>query len=158
MTNYLSRRWFMIVGAACAFAATPGLAAEHILSATQAAEKLARGEIVLLDIRSRAEWKETGLAEGALPVSLHERGFGEKLQTILKAYDTDKIAVICATGGRTAHVVDLLSRNGITGVWDVSEGMMGNNRGPGWIERGMPVVNLDAAEERLAETGLFDAD
>ena len=116
-----------------------------ILSAPDAFTAVEAGEIVLLDIRSRQEWTETGLAEGAWPVSMHERDFGVRLQAILNRYAADQIALICATGGRTAHVVMVLEQNGIQGVIDVSEGMEGNPRGPGWIARGMSVVTLSDA-------------
>lgn len=130
---------FWIIFAMTAVADTP------ILSAPDAQAQVASGDIVLLDIRSRGEWDDTGLAEGAWPVSMHEPDFGEKLRAILSEFPPEKVALICATGGRTAHVVNILKQNGIEGVADVSEGMMGNPRGPGWIARGMPVVTLEEA-------------
>ena len=37
--------------------------------------------------------------------------------------------------------------DGITGIVDVSEGMFGNQRSTGWIEKGLPLVDLkDAAD------------
>lgn len=121
-----------------------------ILSATEAQTKLADGTVVMLDIRSRQEWQQTGIAEGAWPVSMHEPDFGQRLQAILQEVGADRVALICATGGRTGHVTSILRQNGIEGVIDVSEGMMGNPRGPGWIARGMPVVSLEDAEAAYA--------
>lgn len=135
-----------ILVAACLFAAAPSLADVPILSAPDAAAQVQSGEIVMIDIRSAAEWKETGLAQGAWPVSMHEQGFVKQLQTIMKQYSPENVALICATGGRTAHVTKILEANGFAGVADISEGMMGNKRGPGWIERGMPLVRLEDAE------------
>ena len=117
-----------------------------ILSAPDAQAQMQSGDMILLDIRSPQEWRETGVAKGAWPVSMHERDFGERLQAILAAYPPEQIAMICATGGRTKHVTDVLARNGIAGITDLSEGMMGNQRGPGWIARGMAVVTLDEAQ------------
>ncbi len=125
--------------------AAPALAEVPVISAAQAAAALAAEEIVLIDIRSRAEWQETGLAQGAWPVSMHESDFVPRLQAILAQYGPEKTALICATGGRTAHVAGILEQNGITGIIDVSEGMMGNPRGPGWIAHGMKTVPLAAA-------------
>ena len=34
---------------------------------------------------------------------------------------------------------------GYDGFSDVSEGMLGSNRGPGWIKAGLPVVTMDEA-------------
>ena len=86
---------------------------------------------------------------------MHEQGFGERLQAILKSTPPEKIGLICATGGRTAYVVDILEKNGISGVQDVSEGMLGNDRGPGWIARGLPTVSTSEAlrfrDEKLAK-------
>ncbi len=128
-----------------------------VLSAPEAASALNSDGLVILDIRSPKEWEETGIAKGAWPVSMHEPDFGERLSAILGAYPADQVALICATGGRSAHVTDLLKQNGITGVSDVSEGMLGNARGPGWIGRGLTVVpvgealaDYDAAAETWA--------
>lgn len=117
-----------------------------ILSVPDAQAQMEAGDLVLLDIRSRQEWRETGVAQGAWLVSMHERDFGERLQAILAVHPPENIAVICATGGRTARVTRILERNGLTGIADVSEGMMGNRRGPGWIARGLKVVPLEEAE------------
>lgn len=126
--------------------ASAGLAENAIKSAPIAAQELAEGEIILLDIRSPGEWKQTGLAKGAWPVSMHTPDFGAQLQSIFEKYRPDQVALICATGGRTAHVIDVLAKNGITGLIDVSEGMHGNAKGPGWIARGMPVVTVEDAK------------
>ena len=130
-----------------ALMASVGMADTSIKSAPVAAQELADGEIVLLDIRSPAEWRETGLAKGAWPVSMHTPEFGNQLQDIFEKYRPDQVALICATGGRTAHVIDVLAKNGITGVIDVSEGMHGNPSGPGWLARGMPVVSVEDAQK-----------
>jgi rhodanese-related sulfurtransferase len=67
----------------------------------------------------------------------------------LSRYRPDQIALICATGGRSAYVVEILGKNGITGVADVSEGMFGNGRAAGWIARGLPVVSVEQAQTRF---------
>ena len=124
---------------------TTAMAETPILSAPDAQARVAAGEMVLLDIRTRKEWQKTGLAEGAWPVSMHEPDFGTRLQAILKSVPPEQIGLICATGGRSAHVIKILQNNGIEGVIDVSEGMKGNRRGPGWIARGMEIVQLEDA-------------
>jgi rhodanese-related sulfurtransferase len=124
---------------------TVAFAEAPILSALDAQDQLRAGEIVVLDIRSPEEWAETGVAEGAWPVSMHRPDFGTHLQAIFAQYAPEQVALICATGGRSAYIAEALERNGIVGVADVSEGMMGNPRGPGWIKRGMSVVSADAA-------------
>lgn len=116
-----------------------------ILSAPEAAHKMSAGEIVVLDIRTPEEWKESGIAKGAWPVSMHTRQFPSQLQSILNLYGPQNVALICATGGRTDYVVNVLERNGIHGVADISEAMFGNGTDPGWIARGLPVVSPDEA-------------
>ena len=117
-----------------------------IISAPDAAGMVASGELVLLDIRRPAEWQESGIAEGAWPVSMHTPAFASQLQAILEQYDPSQIALICATGGRTAYVTEILERNGINGVADVSEGMFGNGRAVGWLERGLPVITPEQSQ------------
>lgn len=125
--------------------ATLALAEATILSAPEAQKRLEAGELILLDIRTPGEWAETGVAQGAWPVSMHVEGFGERLQTILAQYPPEQVALICAVGGRSNHVASILERNGITGIVDVSEGMIGNDKGAGWIARGLPVVSAETA-------------
>lgn len=131
-----------VISTQAAFAEPP------ILTAPEAAQKLNAGEMVVLDIRSPEEWKDSGVAAGVWPVSMHTPDFPRQLQTILAKYGPDQIGLICATGGRSAYVAEILEKNGIPGVADVSEAMFGNGTGPGWIARGLPVVS---AEDALAQ-------
>ncbi|CAN0606347.1 unnamed protein product, partial [Ectocarpus sp. 12 AP-2014] len=54
-----------------------------ILSAPEAQARMDAGEMILLDIRTEQEWRETGIAKGAWPVSMHTQDFGARLQEIL---------------------------------------------------------------------------
>ena len=116
-----------------------------VLSAPIAFEKLSSGDLIVLDIRSLQEWKQSGIAKGAFPVSMHAADFPQRLQSILSNYDPKQVALICATGGRSAHITKILDKSGIEGVIDVSEGMFGNGSAPGWIARGLPIVTSDEA-------------
>ena len=73
------------------------------------------------------------------------------MQKILSVHGASHIALICATGGRSAYVADVLAKNGISGVLDVPEGMFGNGAAPGWIARGLTVVPLGEAVARYDE-------
>ena len=146
----LTRR-LALVGLLCtpalpASAETPG-----ILSATDAAAQVERGEILLLDIRSREEWVETGIAKGAWPVSMHDTSFAANLRAVLDRADGRPIALICATGGRSRFVQSALNRAGLEDILDVSEGMMGSPAGPGWLRAGLPVVTVDKAAEAMPD-------
>lgn len=117
--------------------------AENILTARQALDGVQNGTTVLVDIRSPGEWRETGIASVAIPLSMHEPGFLQGIND-LKAQHPDKtIALICAVGGRTAYMNDLLARQGFENIADVSEGMLGGPNGTGWIPSGLPVKAWD---------------
>lgn len=120
-----------------------------VLSVNDAFALASREEIILLDIRSESEWKETGIASVARPVSMHESQFLTKLQTITSEANGRPIALICATGGRTAWLVKELSSRGITNLIDVTEGMMGNAAGSGWLRSGLPVKAYTATPPTL---------
>ena len=109
------------------------------MSAPDALAAADRGEIVLVDIRTRGEWKQTGLAKPALAISMHEAGFVRNLARALGGNRASPVALICATGGRSAHMQHILATAGFTNVIDVSEGMIGSGAGPGWLRRGLPI-------------------
>lgn len=132
----------------------PGLASaatREIWSAPEVAEALYDNAISLLDVRSRPEWADTGLAKGAWPVSMHERGFEQRLFAARDLSAGKPVALICATGGRSARLLAALKRAGYTGFIDVSEGMLGSRRGPGWIARGLPMTDLETALATLPD-------
>ena len=111
-----------------------------ILSAPQVRQLQLEGRILLVDIRSPQEWRKTGVAADALAITVHRRDFASALLAAAGGDYARPIAIICATGGRTALARRYLERMGFTAVVDVSEGMLGSSRGPGWIRRGLPVV------------------
>jgi rhodanese-related sulfurtransferase len=111
-----------------------------ILSAPEARKLQLEGQLLLVDIRSPREWRTTGVAAGALTVTVHRWDFAGALLAAAGGDHGRPIAIICATGGRTALARRYLQLMGFSAVVDVSEGMLGNSRGPGWIRRGLPVV------------------
>lgn len=119
----------------------PALAASKI-TAEEAYARLSSGELVLLDVRSPAEWRETGLPAGAKAVTIHNpRGMGAFLDEVLKAVDGDRerpVALICAGGVRSSRAQRYLMAHGFSNVFNVSEGMAGNVLAPGWLARGLP--------------------
>ena len=130
--------------------ALPSLAATSeqsrgILTVQQAHAQLLEDRIRMLDIRSRGEWRETGIAQGAWAVSVHHWRFVERLFTAHELAENRPLALICATGIRSGSVMRALRLAGYDGFSDVSEGMLGSKRGPGWIKAGLPVVTMDEA-------------
>jgi rhodanese-related sulfurtransferase len=117
----------------------------EVWSAPRTAEKLEQNAIKLIDVRSRQEWLETGVAKGAWPISLHEPNFQNRLFLARELSAGSPIALICATGGRSGRILKALKQAGYTGFIDVSEGMLGSYLGPGWIARGLPLTDLNTA-------------
>ena len=115
--------------------AGPDLTAPEALTAAQA------GKVLLIDIRTPAEWRETGTAPGAGRVDFY-RGPQVLTQYLEQQTKGDKnapIALICRTGNRTAQAQRYLQSLGYTQVWNVKDGMKGSTAGPGWLKRGLPV-------------------
>jgi rhodanese-related sulfurtransferase len=134
---------------AAALLAAAGFAhAAPDIDAPQAAAAVSAGKVTLIDIRTPAEWKETGVAKGARRVNmLHPqgaKGFTDQLLDEVKGDRNAPIALICRTGNRTSQVQRYLQSVGFTQVYNISEGMAGSPAGPGWIKRGLPVEPCSA--------------
>ncbi len=122
--------------------AAPAFAQQQI-DAPTALSKAQAGELVLIDIRTHGEWKETGIASVATPLSMQEDPFLDGLAKIRAENPGKPIALICATGGRSAWLQAELAKRGLGDTLDVSEGMLGNGQSPGWIARGLPVKKAE---------------
>ncbi|MDQ3856866.1 MAG: rhodanese-like domain-containing protein [Actinomycetota bacterium] len=82
------------------------------------AERLRRGDVLLLDVREADEWEE-GHVEGSLHLPYHalRDGVPADLPT-----DGKPIAVACSAGNRSSIAVSLLKRSGVENVIHVSDG------------------------------------
>ncbi len=90
-------------------------------------DKLAKDEVLLLDVREPREWKDEGTIEGA------ERIFFVDLQEKADSLPKDKpIAVTCSVGNRTSIATSILKRKGFTQVYNVLGGMTA------WTSLGYP--------------------
>ncbi len=100
------------------------------------------GERMLVDLRTPAEWKETGIPEGAVTLDFNASGGGDafigKVLALTGGDRSRPLAVICARGNRSGRAWRLLHEAGFSDVKDVAEGMLGNDLGPGWLGRGLP--------------------
>ncbi len=139
--NTITRRTLLTAATAAAVTITalPLLAQAAVMTAPEAQTAALAKEAVFIDIRSPEEWKETGIATTAYPVSMHQAGFLQKLNKLIDGDKTRKIAIICATGMRSAFIQKELTKRGYTNAISVAEGMLGGPYGKGWIPRGMPV-------------------
>lgn len=109
------------------------------LSAPDAMTKAAVEEITLIDIRTPMEWARSGVPQGAVALSIQQPDFPQALHDLVGGDKSRQLALICATGSRSAMLQRYLVSQGYDNVIDVSEGMMGNAAAPGWLRRGLPV-------------------
>lgn len=147
----LTRRRFVMggstfaVGGATLFAANwynigAQAGQDGTLSTPQAHEAAVKGSVLLVDIRRPDEWARTGVGEGAVPINMLDRDFIDQVSAQLAGDHTKPVALICARGVRSRKMTRRLLDAGFTNIIDVPEGMLGSGAGPGWIKRGLPVV------------------
>lgn len=147
----MSRRGILVLG--LAGIATGGAVAaqwynvlaengEAALSPPQAHEAALSGDILLIDIRRPDEWARTGIGQGAIPIDMRRADFETALLGHAKDDATRAVALICARGVRSKRMTHRLQAAGFTQIIDVPEGMLGSGAGPGWLKRGLPVVQV----------------
>lgn len=140
-----TRRTLIVGGTAVAAAGAIGWRYTHPVYAGQALDPVqahraaVAGDIVLVDIRRPDEWALTGIGQGAVPVDMRREDFTAAMRALI-ADAPRPVALICARGVRSARMSTRLSDAGLGPVIDVPEGMLGSAAGPGWLERGLPVV------------------
>lgn len=145
--NFRRRQFLALLSALPVLPAATAATEESstIWTVQKAHAELLEDRIRLLDIRSLGEWRETGVAQGAWPVSIHHWRFVERLFTARNLAKNRPVALICATGIRSGSVMRALRLASYDGFIDVSEGMLGSDRGQGWIKAGLPVVPMEDA-------------
>ena len=124
--------------------------AEIIHIDTAKTQSLIDDGIPIIDIRTKSEWKQTGIVEGSHLLTLFDEQGKFDIEKWMS--DLDKIAgkdkpfmLICAVGGRTAMLSQYLdSKAGYTQVHNVHRGIVQ------WIGENKPVVAYD--ENAAAET------
>jgi rhodanese-related sulfurtransferase len=115
-----------------------GLPAE--IDPTEAFERVKRGELTLVDIRTPSEMMRSGVADGAIALPVTGPQFVGQLLEVIDNDTTRPVAFICASGARSGQVQAYLAANGFTQAANVVEGMMGSFKGPGWLKRGLPTI------------------
>jgi rhodanese-related sulfurtransferase len=109
-----------------------------IISAEQAKTQAAAGQLLIIDVRTSAEWRETGVPQGAARANIFNADFLERVKRAVGADLSRPIAVICARGNRSTRAEQLLSQAGFTAVQNIKEGMLGSTYGKGWLAGGHP--------------------
>jgi rhodanese-related sulfurtransferase len=121
--------------------ACPAAAETASLTAANAYARANRGALLLIDVRTEKEWRETGLPTGATPVTFDQsrEAFLAKVAQAARGSKTMPVALICGIGVRSAEMQEVLDLAGYAKVINVTDGITGNNAGPGWIARGLPM-------------------
>jgi len=141
------RRWLSRLGlalplllslAACTPAASSSSSGQE-LDAPEALRRVQAGEMLLVDIRRPDEWKQTGVAQGALRLDMRDPAFVDQLVRAANGRLDAPIGIICRTGNRTTQLQVALQEMGFKQIYNVREGMAGSQAGPGWIRRGLPL-------------------
>ena len=113
------------------------------VTALRASEMAKGGDVTLVDVRSAAEWRSTGVARGARTVTIHDpkgaAGFVAHMTEAVGGDRSKPIAVICARGNRSLRAQTILRKAGFTNVYNVADGMLGRGAAMGWIGSGLPV-------------------
>ena len=115
------------------------------LSAIDAAKEMSNN-LIIIDVRNKEEWKETGIIPNSLLIQMLSAGRTirkEYISELLIALGEDKdikAAIICHSGGRSSATVELLKNEGFKNIFNISEGMVGNGSTTGWINRNLPLI------------------
>ncbi len=129
---------------------------ETVLTPQEAFQQGQKGSRLILDIRRPAEWHSTGVGKGVIPLTMHRQdgptGFLEAVKHLVDGKLDRPIAVICASGSRSAWAQHFLSANGFSNVANVKAGMLGRGPLPGWIAQGLPTHPCGQCDEATSQT------
>lgn len=116
----------------------------RVISAREAHRQAVAGEVVLVDIRTREEWRETGVPASAKPITMREgdKAFHAELAAALGNDRSRPLALICRTGNRTTILQAELRQAGFTNILNVAEGVAGGPHGAGWVKSGLPLTQV----------------
>ncbi|UCH72712.1 MAG: rhodanese-like domain-containing protein [Rhodospirillales bacterium] len=132
----------------CSLATQTTRATPRAIGVEEAYRLSAAGRILLIDVRLESDWRETGIAATAVPITLNQRAedFIRQLGAAADDAGGTPIALICTRGVRTAWLQRVLKDYGFEGIIDVKGGMLGGDGAPGWIAVGLPVKPYEEAE------------
>lgn len=122
--------------------AAPALAQQAerpTMSVREAHEAARSGKVVLVDIRTPEEWRDTGVPEGAIRLDMTHPAFEARLAALRAEHAGKPIALICRTANRTRRVQETLTQRGWRDIVDVRGGLLGDGRNRGWLDEGLPV-------------------
>lgn len=107
------------------------------LSARDAHEAARAGTILLLDVRTPEEWRDTGLPQGAIALDAETSAFEVRLAGLRLDHRGKRIALIDRSGALSPSLRDKLAGRGWREIVAVRGGMLGPG---GWLAEKLPVV------------------
>jgi rhodanese-related sulfurtransferase len=127
--DVIMTKWLMLLLALC-FSST-SLQAEVLGIDNVELERLAASGVRVIDVRTEAEWKSTGVVPGSVLLTFFdEAGRSDPPQWLerVKQYAApgQPVILICRSGSRSAKAASFLSaQSGYKTVYNVSKGMIG---------------------------------
>lgn len=93
------------------------------ISCAEASAQSAAGQIILIDVRTDAEWSNSGVPPKAHRKTLQDADFADYLQRVRKQFKGLPIAFFCLSGARSAKAARAAREAGIDDVLIVSGGL-----------------------------------
>ena len=136
----MKRRTFLIAALVLPLPVFAQTASERAtMSVREAFDRSKAKDVLLVDIRTPEEWKDTGVPEGAIRLDMTSPVFEARLATLRAENPGKPIAIICRTASRTRRLQDVLGKRGWTNIIDVRGGVLGDGRNKGWLDEGLPL-------------------
>ena len=91
---------------------------------------------ILIDVRRPDEWAQTGVPVTAHTISVADDDFVSQVNRVTGGDKSQRIALICRSGNRSADAREKLLAAGYNNVTSVAGGVMGPD---GWVDADLPV-------------------
>ena len=117
------------------------------LDIQEAFEHYENNNLLVIDIRTKKEWIETGIIPKSILVNMHNdnyeenRNFIKEIDNILMVNKENNIVFICASGARSEIVVNYFSEKGYNNISHIPQGIIGK-KNDGWLYLGYPLKSL----------------
>lgn len=108
------------------------------VSVMETHDLVSSGAVTLIDVRRAREWEKTGMADGAVGITLQDDDFLDQILAAVGGDRTRPVALICQTGGRSWFAQQRLQAEGFTTVVNVTGGTRD------WLAEGLPVTDYEA--------------
>ena len=105
-----------------------------------------KNKLLIFDIRTKKEWKMTGVIPNSILINMHDNknlereNFLNEVSSELELRKNENIAFICASGARSKVVMDFFINKGYKNIFHIPDGIIGNQSN-GWLFQGYPITN-----------------